>query len=143
MRAGTTIMDSVEVYNCSQIDTRKAALRFESAATVPSSITNCAVHNGYSWGLNIKASKNIVIKDNVFFQFRPIGVGVTSSRDITLEGNIVAGIVQRTTLETMDMVVDTEAAYSICALDEGDASCSNTVVRNNIAAGSVYAGFVT
>lgn len=31
-RTGTTILDSVEIFNCSQIDTFKAALRFESAA---------------------------------------------------------------------------------------------------------------
>jgi len=66
-RTGTTVMDSVEIFNCSQIDTFKAAIRFESAAALHSSITNSAIHNGYAWGLNVKASANIHIKNNIFF----------------------------------------------------------------------------
>ena len=75
-RTGTTIMDSVEVFNCSQIDTLKAAIRFESASTLPSSVTNSAIHNGYAWGLHVTGSSNINITNNVFFNFRPIGLGV-------------------------------------------------------------------
>jgi len=76
MRTGSTIMDNVEIHNCSQIDTFKAALRFEAATTLHSSVTNSAIHNGYSWGLNIKSSRNIHIENNVFFNFRPVGVGI-------------------------------------------------------------------
>jgi predicted chitinase len=39
------------------------------------------------------------------------------------------------------MIVDKGAGYSICALD--NAACTDIKVRNNIAAGVVYAGFVT
>jgi len=75
-RFGTTIMQNVEIFNCSQIDTLKAAIRFESATTLPSSIVNSSIHNGYSWGLNIMGSANINISNNVFFNFRPIGLAV-------------------------------------------------------------------
>jgi len=75
-RFGTTILRNVEIYNCSQIDTLKSAIRFESAATLPSEVTNCSVHNGYSWAVNMMGSANINISNNVFFNFRPIGVGV-------------------------------------------------------------------
>ncbi len=56
IREGSIIMDSVQVYNCSQKDTFKSAIRFEAAngnSTRPSKITNCAVHNGLDWGLSI------------------------------------------------------------------------------------------
>jgi hypothetical protein len=102
MRTGTTIMDNVEIYNCSQIDTFKAALRFQAATTLHSSITNCAIHNGYSWGLNVQASANIHLSDNIWFRFRPIGVGITSSKNITIENSIVSGICDRTTTESLD-----------------------------------------
>jgi hypothetical protein len=75
-RFGSTILRNVEIHNCSQIDTLKAALRFESAATRYSEVTNCSVHNGYSWALNAMGSANINITNNVFFNFRPIGVAV-------------------------------------------------------------------
>jgi len=135
-------MDSVEIFNCSQIDTFKAALRFESASQLPSRISNSAIHNGYAWGLRIVASANIEIKNNVFFQFRPIGVGVIGSRNIVIDDNVVAGVVDRTTTEAGDKFVDKSGGFSICAYDPPDSNCLDIKVRRNLAAGVVYAGFV-
>ena len=143
LRQGSTIMDSVEIFNCSQIDTFKAALRFQSASTLQSSVTNSAIHNGFAWGLYITASANIVIKDNIFFRFRPIGAGIMSSRNIIFDNNVVGGIVDRTTLETGDKLVDKAGGVSVCAYQEGDTQCQNIKVRNNIVGGAVYGGFVT
>jgi hypothetical protein len=72
-------MDHVEIYNCSQWNTYKAALRFEGASTLASSITNSSIHNGLGWGMKIETSANINIKDNVFYDFRPIGIAVDYS----------------------------------------------------------------
>jgi hypothetical protein len=52
-RVGHMILDHVEIYNNSQIDTFKAAIRFENAMTNWSRVTNCSIHNGFGWGLNI------------------------------------------------------------------------------------------
>jgi hypothetical protein len=60
-RHGITILDHVEVYNCSQIDTDKAAIRFVGATENWSSITNSAIHNGLGYGVNIKATKNVIM----------------------------------------------------------------------------------
>ena len=49
-RNGQTILDSIEMFNCSQIDTTKAAIRFENALNLPSSVSNSSFHNGLSWG---------------------------------------------------------------------------------------------
>jgi hypothetical protein len=93
---------NVEIFNCSQIDTLKSAIRFESAATLHSEISNCSVHNGYSWAVNIMGSANVYMNNNVFFNFRPIGVGVMKSRNITFDNNVVANIIDRTTFEALD-----------------------------------------
>lgn len=69
-------MDSVEIYNCSQLDTHKAALRFESSTELDSSITNSAIHNGQAWGLNINQAKNVVFKDNIIFEHKQFGIQV-------------------------------------------------------------------
>jgi len=116
-------MDSVEIFNCSQIDTFKAAIRFESASTLHSSVTNSAIHNGYSWGLNVKNSANIHLENNIFFQFRPIGVGIQGSRNITFDHNVVGGVVDRTTFEAGDQMVDKAGGVSICAYLEPDTNC--------------------
>jgi hypothetical protein len=62
-------MDNVEVYNCSQYDTFKAALRFESSGTLSSSVTNSVFRNGLGKGLQILNAKNVFLKDNIFFDF--------------------------------------------------------------------------
>jgi len=43
MRAGSTIFDNVEIFNCSQYDTLKAALRFDGAKLGVSSITRSTI----------------------------------------------------------------------------------------------------
>jgi hypothetical protein len=71
-----------------------------------SSITNSAFHNGYGWGANIQGSANILLQDNIWFNFRPIGVGIDFSKNITFDNNVVAHIVERTTIEAGDGFVD-------------------------------------
>jgi hypothetical protein len=78
-RYGQTFMDHVEIYNCSQWDTYKSALRFEGASTLHSKVSNSSVHNGLGWGLNIKTSSNIVIEDTFFYDFKPVGIAVDTA----------------------------------------------------------------
>lgn len=143
MRTGSTILDNVEIFNCSQIDTLKAAVRFESAATSYSELTNSVLHNGYSWAIYVASSTNVLIQNNNIFLFRPIGLAIRSSRNVTVDNNVVAGICERTTIEYDPNMVDKAGAYSICAYWEPDAGCADIKVTNNLAAGAAYAGFVT
>ncbi len=50
-RFGSTIMDNVEIYNCSQYDTFKAAVRFEANFGTWSRISNSAIHHGLGIGM--------------------------------------------------------------------------------------------
>ena len=91
-RYGQMILDNIEMYNCSQIDTFKASIRFESAVTLYSSVTNSAIHNGLGWGANIKSSANIYLQNNIWFGFRPIGVSIDFSKNVTFDNNVIAHI---------------------------------------------------
>lgn len=62
-------MDHVEVYNCSQYDTFKAALRFEQSGTLKSIVSNSVFHHGLGKGLQILNAKNVDLIDNIFFDF--------------------------------------------------------------------------
>jgi hypothetical protein len=53
MRVGRTFMDHVEIFNCSQYDTWKAALRFERAKLGWSRISNSSIYMGLGIGANI------------------------------------------------------------------------------------------
>ena len=92
-RNGRTFMDYVEIYNCSQRDTEKTALRFEGAMGGHSVVSNSAIHTGLGWGVGVFMSANVELKDNFIYKFKPIGVSIMrSSRNITLDGNIAGGI---------------------------------------------------
>jgi polygalacturonase len=105
-----------------------------------SSVTNCAIHNGYGWALHVKTSRNILIQGNTIWNFRPVGVGVQTSNNITIDGNVLGKVVGRTTFGGQK-ILDKEAGFSICAYHFPD-PCQDIQVTNNIAGGIVYAGFL-
>jgi hypothetical protein len=71
------------------VDTGKAALRFEGAYDLYSSVSNSVIHSGLGHGVSIHYSKNIELKNNFIYDFRPIGIKVDFSKNITLDGNVV------------------------------------------------------
>jgi len=101
-RTGQMNLHNVEVYNCSQIDTERAAIRFEGATTLPSSIINSTFHNGLGWGGRFKNAANLILQNNIWFSFRPVAVAIDSARNITFDSNFVGGTVERTTFEALD-----------------------------------------
>lgn len=139
-RYGEVYLDNVEIYNMSQIDTFKAAIRWENNLQGHSSVTNCAFHNGYGWAVHVKASQNVLIQGNTFWNFRPVGVGVQTSNNVTIDGNVLGKVTPRTTFAGQK-ILDKEGGFSICAYHFPDA-CSDISVTNNIAGGVAYAGFL-
>jgi threonine/homoserine efflux transporter RhtA len=72
-----------------------------------------------------------------------MGLAVITATNVTIDGNVLAGIVERTTLDVDGTkLVDYGGGYSICALKQSG-PCESIRVTNNIAAGVVYAGFIT
>jgi len=60
-RLGRTFLSNVEIYNCSQYDTHKAALRFEGASGAYSFVLNSTVHHGLGIGMEVNDCENIFI----------------------------------------------------------------------------------
>lgn len=134
-------MDNVELFNLSQIDTMKAAVRWEAATTNHSALTNSVLHNGYGWGIFVKGSANVHLQGNTVFNFRPIGVAVSNSRNVTVDRHVVGGIGERDTLEGDLHTVDKGGGISICAYF-GSETCTDIRVTNNLVGGATYGGFV-
>ncbi len=53
LRTGRTVLDHVEIKNCSQQDTLNAALRFEAASEAYSLVSNSALSFGFMYGIAI------------------------------------------------------------------------------------------
>lgn len=92
VRSGQTIMDSIELDNMGQVDTRRAAIRFENAAEHSHSVSNCAVHNSLTWAVNVVRSAKVRLENNVFFELRAVGIGVDSSKDVVVHNNFVGHV---------------------------------------------------
>ena len=133
-------MDNVEVYNCSQYDTLKAALRFDGANNNFSSITNSSVYLGWGMGVSITGSSNIFIQNTNFFSFVRFGVLIqTGSWGITFDNNILVKVMERG-LVSLDSFIDISGGFIGCGAVPND-KCSYTVT-NNIVAGVPSSGYV-
>jgi len=97
LKSGYLWMDEVQVYNCSQMDTAKAALRFEwnLAHTHVSIVKNSAFHHGNGWGLNMKRANNVEFYNNLFYSFSTIGSSFDIIQNVVLDGNTVSSIFER------------------------------------------------
>lgn len=138
---GETFLDNVEIYNCSQLDSSNSAIRFDKAVTKHSSVTNCAIHNGLGWGLNIKNSANIYLKNNVFFEFSPVGIAVDYAQNITLDGNVLMSVLEKN-IPDLGPDFEKRGGFAICAYLSSSATCQDITVINNIATGITFAGFI-
>jgi hypothetical protein len=128
------------VYNCSQFDNGKAAVRFDGAFGGYSLISNSSVHHGLGWAFDTDNSANIVVQDSVFFNFIQFGVLIQTSSNITLQRNVILHVDKRT-ITAADEFVDKVGGLVICAYTEGDV-CSGITVTDNIVGGSHFYGFV-
>ena len=145
IREGYIIADNVEFSNLSQKDVGKGGIRWEGAigsSSTVSTITNCAFHSGQDWGLSLKNSNNIEIKDSVFVGWRAIGASIDYTRNVTFTGNFVGDVKHRNIAFT-GMTVDKEACITVGGyLDQAGTTNHGIVFKNNIAAGCTFAGIV-
>ena len=143
IREGYIIADNVEFSNLSQKDVGKGGIRWEGAvgsSSTVSTLTNSAFYSGQDWGLSIKSSNNVEVKDNVFVGWRAIGVRIDFTRNVTFSGNFV-GDVRHRGIAFTGMTIDKEACVTVGGYEESNNN-HGFVGQNNIAAGCQYAGFV-
>lgn len=139
VRSGLTIMDQVEIRDCSQENTHKSALRFENNHGTVSSITNSALHNGGGWGFNLNGVSNLIVKNNVLYNFKNFGINVQIANDVTIDGNVVSAILERRGFIMNQGVPDVWAGIAVCTYRSGKV-CPGMRVNNNVVAGATYIG---
>ena len=137
-RAGSTILDNVEIWNCSQYDTYNSALRFESATAAWSSVTNSAIHHGNGWGIHATGSSNVLVQNTFVFDFVNMGVVISTATNVTLDGVIVMMVHPRNF--TAWHMLDKKAGMAICGFILNDV-CTDVNVINSLVAGTDFYGF--
>lgn len=58
-RIAHTHIENAEIYNCSQMDTEKSAIRFQNAKLGTHVIKNSVISNGIAWGVYVTNAKNV------------------------------------------------------------------------------------
>jgi hypothetical protein len=130
-RSGYVYFEEIQVYNCSQVDTEKAAIRFElnTLHTKQSYIKSSAFHHGNGWALGIYDSYNIELYDNVFFSFSTIGAKLKNAKHIYAEGNVMAGIWERDFNQSM--LLDARAGWMLGEGSSGETPPINVTFIDN------------
>lgn len=52
LRTGQLLIDNVEIFNCSQRNTFKSAIRWENQGELWQSVTNSVVHGSLAWSVS-------------------------------------------------------------------------------------------
>jgi len=60
-------------------------------------VTNCAIHNGFGWGIYTNSAANLKFEGNTVFNFRAFGVNFNNAKDVIFDNNLVMHIGERTT----------------------------------------------
>jgi hypothetical protein len=142
---GLTILKNVEFYKMGQRNNYHAALRFENSnfaanSTTFSRVESVAIHQSIGWGVSVKTSSNIILKNVDVFSVTQIGVSLDNNVNVTADSLNVYGVAKRD-VNIADNAADRESCFSVCAFTD-DMPCTNTTVVNSIVAGCPYAGFL-
>jgi hypothetical protein len=81
---GQTFMDNVEIANCSQYGSLRAALRFEDTRGLPSNITNSAIHDGQGVGVQIDNADRVTFINNTINSHVKYGFNVSTSNSVLI-----------------------------------------------------------
>jgi len=140
-RKGSLTMDNVQVFNCSQRQTYKPAIKFENASSASRSVISNSVFNtGKGMGAIIENSVNIALRNNVFADFVQQGIWVQRSDSITIDGNWVHHIVPECDQPPKINQWPIVGHFEVGGITASEGN-SKMVVMNNIVSGAWQAAY--
>jgi hypothetical protein len=139
-RKGQLIFENVQVFNCSQEDTFKAAIRWEGAIGGTSRVSKSTVHGSLGWLASVYKSNNVELTETTFVGARAIGIHTDLVRNFTMTNNFVGDVMVRSF--GGDSIVDKEACVAICSYLTDGSNCFDLNITGNTAAGCKFAGFI-
>ena len=136
-RAGSIFMDNVSIFNCSQADTKEAALTFNNAIQGTKIFRNGAISSGKGEGIHVINSRQVTFTDSVIHDFVLFGHHSKGSTQITFENNIMNGIRPNLT----DWRDQENLKWPIPTGGWDMVGTNDLVFRNNTAASMWHSGF--
>ena len=96
------------------------------------------MHSGFGQAVQIEGSRNILMANNVIYNFGKYGVNISSSSNITMDGNQISVISDFQVGEAPTSEVQPAGLLSCINSD-----CSQITVINNVVSGVSNAGFIS
>ena len=89
-RSGQVSLSNVEISNCGQTSSEKAALKFENTGLKPSKVESSVIKNSDAHGVYFSSSSNIEFLSNIIYKTLKTGVLLDHVKNTTVLNNIVA-----------------------------------------------------
>lgn len=102
----------------------------------PSILYKCAIHSGLGHGIYILNSHSVWVQQTTVFNFTVVGINIGASKNILIEGNMVGHITAR----SPGVAADKMAGVATCSIPE-KTECSGIEMVDNIVAGAQWVGF--
>ena len=102
---GNLVLEGVEIQNCGQRDTRKAAVDLNWVKKVKGShtINKCSFNNGQGWAINLEKAQAVTISNNVIYDARRYGIYLGKEiKAVTVERNLIVGIKERPNYDNVE-----------------------------------------
>ena len=102
---GNLVLDGIEIQNCGQRDTRKAAIDLNWVKKVKGShsITNSTFNNGQGWAVNMEKAEGLFFKNNVIYNARRYGIYLGENvAAVSIEDNLIIGIKERSNYDNIE-----------------------------------------
>jgi hypothetical protein len=91
-RYGETVLEYVEIYNCSHRDTERSALRWEDNYDSYGRAIGVSVHGSLGFGLLVKNSKNVQVEDLIIAGARQFGMALEGTRNVTVDRALISNV---------------------------------------------------
>ena len=93
MRRGRVDLDGIEISFCGHQDTERAGLdiKYVESWGPMSKFTRSSIHDGLGWCMNVFASKNVTIENNVFYNCEKFAVRGLYSNFFYFKKNLMIG----------------------------------------------------
>lgn len=133
-RVGTVNLSNIQIDDCSQADTTKAALRIERS-TGSHRISNSVFSNSHSWAVSFWSAGNINFTSNFIYNSEWKGVVAQDLKNANFSDNLAIRVKNRGFVKIED---DSPTCFMLCV---DKVVCSGIEIKRNRASGCDLAAF--
>ena len=102
---GNLKLEGIEIQNCGQRDTRKAAVDLNWVKKIRGthSVNKCSFNNGQGWALNMEKAEGLSFTNNVIYNARRFGIYLGKNiKGVQINDNLIVGIKERPNYDNVE-----------------------------------------